>query len=51
LLSRDFPLLEASEPTEEELAAGTEGITHHGSATITGLPESAGNGNNSTDGL
>ena len=51
LLSRDFPLLEAAEPTEEELAAGTEGITHHGSPTIGGLPESSGNGGSPADGL
>ena len=51
LLSRDFPLLEAAEPTEEELAAGAENITHHGSTTISGLPESAGSGGSPADGL
>ena len=35
LLARDFPLLEAAEQTEEELAAGTEGLASSGS-----LPES-----------
>ena len=51
LLSRDFPLLEAAEPTEEELAAGAEGITHLGSPTIGGLPESSGSGGSPADGL
>ena len=40
LLARDFPLLEAAEQTEEELAAGAEGLTSSGSTSIGSLPES-----------
>jgi DNA-directed RNA polymerase subunit beta' len=40
LLARDFPLLEAAEQTEEELAAGSESLASNGSTTIGGLPES-----------
>ncbi len=40
LLARDFPLLEAAEQTEEELAAGSGGLASSGSTTIGGLPES-----------
>jgi DNA-directed RNA polymerase subunit beta' len=39
LLARDFPLLEAAEQTEEELAADSEGLASSGSTTIGGLPE------------
>ncbi|MGB0654384.1 MAG: DNA-directed RNA polymerase subunit beta' [Pirellulales bacterium] len=39
LLARDFPLLEAAEQTEEELAADSEGLASSSSTTIGGLPE------------
>ena len=43
LLARDFPLLEAAEQTEEEIAAGSEGLTNSGSTTVGGIPESSRN--------
>ena len=43
LLARDFPLLEAAEQTEEEIAAGSEGLTNSGSTTVGGIPESSSN--------
>ena len=43
LLARDFPLLEAAEQSDEEIAAGSEGLTNSGSTTVGGIPESSSN--------
>jgi len=51
LLARDFPLLEAAGPSDEELAAGAESLTDGGQPTLDIFAESSETSENPSEGL